>query len=133
LLWFFFFFGGQNRSSGSTLPILRVHLWEICHLHWHTWSCNNQYNFGGWLYCKTHLCFPLHYSNNSEVCHTLIHFTVKLSYKTKKNVLKFHYGLCVCVCWNTRRHGSPNLGTSGCITWPIATFVNYVYTIKITQ
>jgi hypothetical protein len=38
-----------------------------------------------------------------------------------------------CKIFIVLNHGSPTRSPPGCIMWPAATFVNHVYTIKITQ
>jgi hypothetical protein len=35
--------------------------------------------------------------------------------------------------WDGLMHGSPTHDLPGYIMWPMATFVNYVFTVKITQ
>jgi flavorubredoxin len=50
--------------------------------------------------------------------------------ETMVNVIIFRIFMTVAE-WDGLMHGSPTLPDY--IMWPMATFVNYVYTVKITQ
>jgi hypothetical protein len=50
--------------------------------------------------------------------------------ETMVNVIIFRIFVTVAE-WDGLMHESPTHGLLGYITWPMATFVNYVYTVKI--
>jgi len=52
--------------------------------------------------------------------------------ETMVNVIIFRIFMTVAK-WVGLMHGPPTHGLPGYIMWPMATFVNYVYTVKIIQ